>query len=80
MTTVTLKMPEPLARQVRVAAEKRHTSRSAIVRQAVEKYINADIPDSEQPSAFDLVKEFAGAVKGPADLSSNPRLMKGYGQ
>ena len=80
MTTLTLKVPDALAHKIRAAAEKRHTSRSALVRQAVEKYVDEDLPDAEQPSAYDLVKEFAATVNGPRDLSVNPKHMKGYGQ
>jgi metal-responsive CopG/Arc/MetJ family transcriptional regulator len=80
MTTVTLKMPEALARRLKAVAEKRRTSRSSVMRQAIEKYIDEDLADSEQPSALDLVKEVVGTVKGPRDLSSDPRHMKGYGR
>ncbi|MBN1676727.1 MAG: ribbon-helix-helix protein, CopG family [Kiritimatiellae bacterium] len=79
MTTMTLKVPEALVRKIRAAAEKRHTSRSAIMRRALEKYIDENLPDADQPSAYDLVREFAGTVIGPCDLSTHPRHMKGYG-
>ena len=32
------------------------------------------------PSALSLVKHLAGSLTGPADLSSNPAHMKGYGE
>jgi len=79
MTTVTTKMPEALARKLGVAAKRQHTSRSALVRSAVEKYIEGDLPDASRPSAYDLIQEFAGTVEGPEDLSSNSRHMAGYG-
>ena len=79
MTTVTLKMPEVLARKLGVAAKRQHTSRSALVRSAVAKYIEEDLPDASQPSAYDLVAPFAGSVGGPRDLSTNPAHMEGYG-
>jgi hypothetical protein len=80
MTTVTIKMPELLVSKLGIAAKKRHTSRSALVRCAVEKYVEEDLPDSEQPSACDLVRDFVGSVEGPRDLSSHSRHMKGYGE
>ena len=79
MTTVTLKMPEVMARKLGIAAKRQHTSRSALVRSAVAKYIEEDLPDASQPSAYDLVESFAGSVDGPRDLSANPRHMDGYG-
>ena len=79
MTTVTLKMPHVLARRLDDAAEKRQTSRSALIRTAVLKYIDEDQADSTTPSAYDLVREFAGTVEGPRDLSSHPNHLRGYG-
>ena len=79
VTTVTLKMPELLARKLGIAAKRQHTSRSALVRLAVAKYIEEDLPDTSQPSAYDLVGAFVGKVKGPHDLSTHPRHMEGYG-
>ncbi len=80
MIVVTLKVPEMLARKIRMAAQKQHTSRSALMRLAIEKYIDEDLPDTAQPSTYDLVKEFAGTVAGQQDLSTNPRHMVGYGK
>ena len=80
MTTVTCKMPHVLVRRLGDAAEKRQTSRSALIRTAVLKYIEEDQPDSTEPSAYDLVREFSGTVEGPRDLSSNPNHMQGYGK
>jgi len=80
MTTVTLKMPQTLAIRLGVAAEKRQTSRSALIRSAVLKYIEEDQADSTKPSAYDLVREFSGTVDGPSDLSAHPRHMQGYGK
>ena len=80
MTTVTFKMPQVLVRRLGVAAKKRQTSRSALIRTAVLKYIDEGQPDATQPSAYDLVREFSGTVEGPCDLSSNPNHMQGYGK
>ena len=80
MTTVTLKMPDALATRLQLAAENQKTSRSDIVRRAVEKYIDHDLKTAEQPSAFDLVREFAGKVCGPPHLSTHPKHLEGYGR
>ncbi len=80
MTIVTLKAPEALVRKIRIAAQKQHISRSALVRRAIEKYINEDLSEAGQPSAYDLVEEFSGKVTGHRDLSTHPRHMAGYGK
>ena len=56
MTTVTLKMPQSLVSRLGVAAEKRHTSRSELIRTAVLKYIDADQSKVAEPSAYDCVR------------------------
>lgn len=80
MAIVTFKAPEGLVRKLRIAARKRHVSQSAIVRCAVEMYIDKNLPENGRPSAYDLVKEFVGTVEGPRDLSTHPRHMRGYGK
>jgi metal-responsive CopG/Arc/MetJ family transcriptional regulator len=80
MTTVTLKMPQSLASRLGVAAEKRQTSRSELIRAAVLKYIDEDQSKAAEPSAYDCVREFSGTVEGPCDLSAHPRHMQGYGK
>ncbi len=80
MTVVTLKMPDALADRVRISAEFQHTSRSEIMRRALRKYVDQDIPDSAKPTAYDLLKDFVGSVDGSSDLSSNSDYMTGYGE
>ena len=80
MTTVTLKMPQSLASRLGVAAEKRKTSRSELIRAAVMKYIEEDQSKAVELSAYDCVREFSGTVEGPCDLSSHTRHMQGYGK
>jgi metal-responsive CopG/Arc/MetJ family transcriptional regulator len=80
MRTVTLKMPDALARKLEIAAKQEHVSRSALVRCAVEKYLEEDLASSSQPSAYALVEAFAGSVEGPRDLSTHPGHMEGYGE
>jgi len=80
MTTLTLKVPDLLARKIDGAAKRQHASRSAFIRRAVERYISEDLAENEQPSAYDLIRDFVGTVEGPRDLSTNPRHMEGYGK
>jgi hypothetical protein len=80
MDTVTVKMPEPLARRLGILATRRHLSRSAVVRSAVERYLDADVyPVSNRPSTYDMVKEVAGTIEAPVDLSTSPKHLEGYG-
>ena len=80
MTLLTLKVPDVLDRKLRAVARKLGASKSAIVRRAVERYIEQDLPADDQPSAHDLIADDVGSIKGPRDLSSSPKHMKGYGK
>ena len=80
MTVLTLKVPDALDHKLKIIARKCGSSKSAIIRQAVEKYLEQDIRESEKPSTYDLVRDFVGSVSGPDDLSRNPRHMEGYGK
>ena len=80
MNILTLKVSEDLDRTLRAVARKRGTSRSALVRAAIERYVNQDVPVAARPSTLDLVREFAGSVHGPADLATNPDHLEGYGR
>ena len=73
----TIKLPRQLSARVARLARKRGISRSALVREAVEKLAN----EGGEETFVDRVAAFVGAAKGlPADLSTNPKYLRGYGK
>lgn len=78
MSTVSLKMPEELAERLAAAARSRGTTRSALLRDALESYLGRVSAGSG--SAADLAKDLIGAVAGPRDLSEHPKHMTGFGR
>ncbi len=73
------KLPESLFKKLTSTAKERGGSRSALVREAIETFITGN--DYVQiGSCSDLAGDLAGCVKGPADLSHNEKLMRGYDQ
>jgi predicted transcriptional regulator len=79
MTTLTVKMPEMLSRRLRHEASERGMNRSALIRQSVEKMLDA----ADQPatgSCLSLAQDLAGCLDGPGDLATHPKHMKGFGQ
>ena len=81
MTTLSLKIPEILERRVTGAAGRSGTSRSALVRRAIEAYLTRD--DNGQPargSCLALADGLIGSIEGPRDLSTNADHMKGFGK
>ena len=80
MVTITLKVPQILNRRLQVVAKRSGISKSALVRNAVESYLEGGVPEARQSSAYDLLKDSIGKVEGPSDLSSNPSYLSGYGK
>ena len=79
MRTITVKVPRPLGERLGRAVVERRSTRSAVVREAIEAYLAAEGGVSEG-SCFDLASDLAGAVRGPSDLSSNRLRLRGYGR
>ena len=79
MKTLSLKLSESLLAKLTSVARERGESRSALLREAIEKYITGDNHVSKG-SCLDLAKNLVGCVKGPVDLSFNKKHMRGYGQ
>lgn len=80
MPVLTLKVNDSLLRKVEHAAGDRHATKSAIIRKALNEYLDGDSSTAAESSSFDLVKRFSGKVNGPADLSHDSRHMEGYGK
>ena len=80
MITLTVKIPPSLDAALAQASVREHMSKSELVRRAVTAYLGRAgqraTPVSALDQAGDLVGCFAG---GPADLSSNPRHLDGFG-
>ena len=81
MNTLTIKIPPQLEREIVLASEREHLTKSELVRRALVAYIsqrNAAVPAmSALDQAGDLVGCFNG---GPSDLSSNPRHLDDFGR
>lgn len=75
MRTVSFKLSARLDDTLRDLARLRKSSRSALVREALEA-----LATGKRRSVTAVVDELVGTVDGPADLSTNPRHMSGYGK
>jgi hypothetical protein len=80
MKTLSLKLPDALAIKLATAAKKRQTSKSVLVREALEAYLSNG--DGPQPGSFlDLAGDLIGCLHGgPSDLAHNKKHLKGYGR
>ena len=80
MKTISLKLPQALNSKLDLVCKQRGQSKSEIVRAALEQFLNG-LPSARQPrSALDLAGDLVGCVKGPGDLSTNPKYMEGFGK
>lgn len=74
MRTVSFKLPGPLDEALSELARQSGRSRSNLVREALETYATG-----RQASVAARVDALVEAVDGPADLSTHPRHLRGYG-
>ena len=81
MKTMTVKLPDEVAIRLEKRAERLGVSKSAVVRESLEReLLSSDAPEDE-PSAYDLMKDGFGCVNsGLGDLSTNPKHMEGFGR
>jgi hypothetical protein len=75
MRTVSFKLPEDLDRAVSDLARRRRSTRSAVVREALQALVTAP-----RVSATALAGDLVGSFEGPGDLSTNPKYMADFGK
>lgn len=73
--TVSFKLPEQVDDALSDLARRRKSSRSALVREALEA-----LATGKRHSVTAVVDELVGSSAGPADLSTNPKHMTRYGK
>jgi len=78
MKRMTVRVPDTLVTRLNLAARKHGTTRSAVVRDALEAYLGQFRPAAA--SCLDVVADLVGTGAGPADLASNRRHLRGYGR
>ena len=78
MVSMSLRMPAHLAARIRAVARDTGVSRSALMREAIERHLSGGPPST--PSAFDLMADLVGTWEGPPDLSTNPKYLEGFGE
>ena len=75
MRTVSFKLPEHLDDALSNLARRRKSSRSALVREALE-----GLATSGRRSVTAAVDGLVGPLAGPTDLSTNPKHLADYGK
>ena len=75
MQTVSLKLPRELDEALTELARKRGSTRSSLIREAIESYTA-----QHRRSVAEFADDLAGSLEGPDDLSSGAGHMSGYGE
>ncbi len=78
MRTIAVKVPAEIDDELAAAAQRRGTTKSALIRAALVALLDEEAP--RRRSALDAAKAYVGKVAGPSDLSTNPVHMKGFGR
>lgn len=80
MKVLSLKLSEQLDRKLSAVVKRRRARKSDVVREALERYME-ESREIRKGSFLDLARDLVGCVKdAPADLSSNPKYLDGYGR
>lgn len=84
MAVISLKLSDALDAELARQSQRRRLSKSELVRRALSAFLQADQTgqdDEFAPSAGDLLADLVGCCEGaPADLSSNPAHLQGFGE
>jgi metal-responsive CopG/Arc/MetJ family transcriptional regulator len=75
MRVVSIKLPEDLDEELTEIAKRLHTSRSAILREALEAFARGP-----RRSVTAAAGHLVGSLHGPRDLSTSDKHMAGYGE
>jgi Arc/MetJ-type ribon-helix-helix transcriptional regulator len=76
--TISLKLPEEIDNRLEARARELGKSKSELVRESLLSSLDAK-PNSDA-SCLDLVRDLVGTARGPGDLASNKKHMRGYGR
>lgn len=79
MSTVSLKLSDPLATQLTDTARRRGISKSALIRDALQLYLQSS-HEARPGSALSEVVDLAGILSGPEDLSVNRNYLRNFGR
>jgi len=78
METISLKLPPALQSLLEAEARRRQTTKSKLVRDCLEHMLRPG--QGAVLSCHDLAQDLAGSLRGPRDLATNKKYLKGFGR
>jgi len=79
MKNVSMKVPDPLASRLEAESARRRVSKSEVLREALEQFLDRDAAQSADSFTARAAK-YIGCVEGPPDLSYDPKHLEGFGE
>ena len=79
MKTLSVKLPEALDARLTALSRERGTTKSALIREAIEAMVSGN-GGPRSVSCADLAGDLIGCFDGPRDLSTNRDHMEGFGK
>jgi Ribbon-helix-helix protein, copG family len=81
MRSMSLRVPEPMFKEVVERAKANGVSQTEVVRDALTLYLKMPPKVAPRPvSAYEAGKKWIGKFDGPSDLSTNPKYMEDFGK
>ena len=77
MKNISLKIPDGLAARLEATATRRATSKSRVIREALESHLAGS---GVHTTVGRLAGDLAGSVAGPPDLSANRTYLEDFGE
>lgn len=78
MRTISLKLPDDLDAKLEARARDVGRTKSEITREALLQFLEGE--PARGVSCLDLVRDLVGTARGPGDLASNKKYLRGYGR
>ena len=78
MRTISLKLPDDLDLRLEARARQLARTKSDLTRDALLRFLEGQTASGL--SCLDLVRDLVGTVRGPGDLASNKKHLRGYGR
>lgn len=76
MTTMSLKLPESLLREIEREAATRGVPKSVVIRDSLERTLRKGRTAKKKVSCLDLMGDLVGRFDGPPDASTNPLYLE----
>lgn len=76
--TISLKVPDEIDERLEARARGLGKTKSEVTREALLRFLEED--QTAEVSCLDLVRDLVGSARGPGDLATNKKYLRGYGR